>query len=130
MRSRTIDVLSWNVNGLRAVARKGFLPWLEGTGAHIVAVQEVRATTDQLEPALRRPKGWRTGFVAAEKKGYSGVGFFARRAADDVRTLGHDAIDREGRVQIARFGRLTIANVYFPNGNGTVIAGRRSNDRI
>ncbi|MEZ4448697.1 MAG: exodeoxyribonuclease III [Nannocystaceae bacterium] len=112
-------VVSWNVNGLRAVARKGFGEWLGGSRATIVGVQEVRAKRDQLPPEVVAPNRWSTHFVDAERPGYSGVGLFARRAPDDVVTsIGDDRFDREGRVQIARFGRLRIANVYFPNGSG------------
>ncbi len=120
-------VISWNVNGLRACTRKGFLGWLNGVDAHVVGVQEVRATPDQLAPEVREPKGWHTHFVPAERKGYSGVGLFARQAPDDVQSsLGVKTIDREGRVQMARFGRLLVVNAYFPNGNGT----NRDNSRV
>ncbi len=125
--SETIDVLSWNVNGIRSVAKKGFLDWLEGSGADIVGLQEVRAQREQLEDALVAPLGWHVDIAAAERKGYSGVGLYSRRRPDAVEhALGVEAFDAEGRVQIAHFGRLTVANVYFPNGSGK----NRSNDRV
>lgn len=117
--ARLLRIASWNVNGLRACADKGFLPWLAGSGAAIVGVQEVRARPEQLEPELRRPRRWTAHFAAAERPGYSGVGLFSRRTPDAVETsLGDPRFDVEGRVQLARFGRLLVANVYFPNGNG------------
>lgn len=121
-------VLSWNVNGLRAVERKGiFRPWLDQAGAAIVGLQEVRARRDQLPQDLQQPRHWFAHVVAAERAGYSGVGLFARDVPDDMESaLGDPAFDREGRMQIAHFGRLSVANVYFPNGNGT----QRSNDRV
>ncbi|NVB38812.1 exodeoxyribonuclease III [Pseudenhygromyxa sp. WMMC2535] len=113
-----LKVLSWNVNGLRAAANKGFGDWLEGAG-DIVGVQEVRAFPDQLPEDLRTRAGWRTDFAPAQRPGYSGVGMFARLEPDKVeRALGVERFDVEGRLQLARFGRLFIANVYFPNGSG------------
>jgi exodeoxyribonuclease-3 len=119
-RVATHRILSWNVNGLRACAGKGFRRWLDRSDATIVGVQEVRARREDLPRRLAAPRGWHTHFEAAARRGYSGVGLFARRAPDEVATaLGTPSLDREGRLQLARFGRLVVANVYFPNGNGT-----------
>lgn len=124
---RPLRIVSWNVNGLRAAAKKGFAEWLEAEDADIVGVQEVRAQEDQLPDAVRSPPGLHTHFVAAERKGYSGVGLFTRPPPDVIETsLGAPLFDVEGRVQIARFGRLAVANVYFPNGNGK----DRDNSRV
>ena len=125
---RLLRIASWNVNGLRACAGKGhFLPWLKGSGASILGLQEVRARPEQLEPDLHRPRRWSTHFVAAERPGYSGVGLYSRRPPDRVETsLDDPRFDAEGRVQLAYFGRLVVANVYFPNGNGQ----QRDNGRV
>lgn len=115
------------MNGLRACASKGFGAWLARCGAEIVGLQEVRARAEQLPEELRAPHGWHTHFVAAEKAGYSGVGLYSRRAPDAIDTkLGDARFDREGRLQLARFGRLLIANVYFPKGSGNA----RDNSRV
>ena len=122
-------IVSWNVNGLRAAHKKGFLPWLAAERADVVGVQEVRALEAQLPEEVRSPEGWKsTHFVAAEcRLGYSGVGLFMRKAPDDVETrLGVKEMDAEGRLQVARFGRLTVVNCYFPNGNGK----ERDNSRV
>lgn len=112
-------VLSWNVNGLRAVAKKGFLDWLASEGADVVGLQETRAELDQLDASVSEPDGWHFSIQPAEKKGYSGVGLYSREEPALLETsLGDPEFDREGRVQIATFGSLTIANVYFPNGSG------------
>ncbi|MCY0995525.1 exodeoxyribonuclease III [Myxococcus sp. MISCRS1] len=112
-------VVSWNVNGLRSAHTKGFLPWLSGARAQVVALQEVRARPEQLPDEVRAPARWKTHFSAAERPGYSGVGLFSRDEPDMVETrLGVPEMDVEGRLQLARFGKLTVANVYFPNGNG------------
>ena len=120
-------ILSWNVNGLRAAAKKGFGDWLETCGAEIVGLQEVRARPDQVPEALRAPAGWHVEFQPAQRPGYSGVALYARRPPDRVDTsLGDPQFDTEGRVQFAHFGRLVVANVYFPNGNGK----DRDNSRV
>jgi exodeoxyribonuclease-3 len=127
MRAKRARILSWNVNGLRACAKKGFRDWLLQSGAEIVGVQEVRARREQLPHGVSDPEGWHCHFVAAKRPGYSGVGLYSRRAPDRIATtLGRPRFDEEGRLQIARFGRLAIANVYFPNGNGK----NRDNSRV
>ena len=127
-------ILSWNVNGLRAIAQKGFAKWLRASSASIIALQETRAHPDQLPPAVRQPRGWRSWYAVAERKGYSGVGLLVPKGAepDAVTTsLGEPAFDLEGRFIAARFGRLTVVNGYFPNGNGTrQTGGDRDNSRV
>ncbi len=111
-------IVSWNVNGLRACAKKGFEGWLEGSGAAVVGLQEVRSRREQLPEGLRRPPGWHLELTAAERPGYSGVALYSRAAPDHVEGLGEARFDLEGRLQLARFGDLWLANGYFPNGNG------------
>ena len=125
-------LVSWNVNGIRAAVRKGFAEWLAGCGAEIVAMQEVRALSEQVPAEVSAADGWHASFSAAERKGYSGVGLLSRRPADEVQTsLGVPSFDIEGRLQIARFGALTVVNAYFPNGSGTPLpGGKSSNDRV
>lgn len=127
-----VRVYAWNVNGLRAAAKKGFLQWLGSSRGQIVAVQEVRARAEQLPAEVRRPSRWHSELVAADKKGYSGVATYSRYRFDEVETsLSDPALDIEGRVLAARFGALWVVNAYFPNGNGSVLpSGRRSNDRV
>jgi len=112
-------IYSWNVNGLRACAKKGFCDWLNASDADIVGVQEVRARAGQLPSELTAPEGWYVHMVESERAGYSGVALYCRLPPDEVVTsLGHPDFDREGRLQLARFGRLLVVNGYFPNGNG------------
>jgi len=122
-----VRILSWNVNGIRACAKKGFGEWLASCDAEIVGVQEVRALPTEVPEELRSAPGWSSAFVAAERRGYSGVGVFSRRKPDAIETsLGDPQFDAEGRLQIARFGRLAIANAYFPKGSGK----DRDNSRV
>ena len=126
-RKRRFRVISWNVNGLRACAKRGFLDYLDEEAADVVGVQEIRATAEQLPEPVRQPERWHTSFVSAKRLGYSGVGSFSRAAPDlATSTLGEPRFDDEGRVQFSRFGRLVVANVYFPNGNGK----ERDNSRV
>ena len=120
-------IIGWNVNGLRACVRKGFMDFLEGSGADVMCLQEVRALPEQLEQSVRSPAGWHASFAPAERKGYSGVAVFSRQPPDRVEAaLGIEEFDTEGRLVIAHFGRMAIASVYFPKGSGT----ERDNSRV
>ena len=127
MPPRKSRILSWNVNGIRSAAKKGFADWLADSKAEIVGIQEVRANAEQVPDAVHGVPGYHLHVESAERKGYSGVGLFSKRKPDAVETsLGEDRFDAEGRVQIARFGRLVVANGYFPNGSGQ----DRDNSRV
>ena len=110
-------VLSWNVNGIRAAERKGFLAWLEREKADIVCVQETKANTDQLTDQLLRPPGYVTFWSSAERKGYSGVSVFSRTPPVSFHEgLGIRRFDSEGRTLILDYGDFTLFNLYVPNG--------------
>lgn len=127
MSDAPLRVLSWNVNGLRACARKGFGDWLRRARADVVGLQEVRALPEELPGPLRAPRRYRATWVPAERRGYSGVALYSRCEPDHIETrLGRPRFDVEGRFVLARFGRLVIANGYFPKGSGTL----RDNSRV
>ena len=112
-------IISWNVNGIRAVAKKGFRRFLTRSEADLVCVQETRAHVEQLPRKLVKPRGWQTHFVEPQRKGYSGVGAFFTTEPDGVTTsLGEERFDVEGRLQFLEFGDLLVVNGYFPNGSG------------
>ncbi|MCK5688195.1 exodeoxyribonuclease III [Myxococcota bacterium] len=122
-----MKLISWNVNGIRACERKGFSQWLATSPGDIIGLQEVRAREEQVPKNLLEQEEWCTHIVSAQKAGYSGVGLFCRQAADEIlHSIGEERFDSEGRVQIARFGKLKIVNVYFPNGGGK----NRDNSRV
>ena len=124
---KTSRVYSWNVNGIRAATKKGLANWIEKSDAEIIGLQEVRADLESISAPIVDLDDYHPHFVAAEKKGYSGVGLLSKRKPDRIDTsLEEDRFDAEGRLQIARFGRLVVANGYFPNGSGK----DRSNDRV
>jgi exodeoxyribonuclease-3 len=115
---RTITLLSWNVNGVRAVHGKGFLDWLDEAACDILCLQETRAEEAQLPAALAQPAGYH-GFwnSARRKKGYSGTALLTRPEPLDVQFgLGIEEFDQEGRTIIARYPTFTLINCYFPNG--------------
>jgi exodeoxyribonuclease-3 len=120
-------IVSWNVNGLRACAKKGFLDVLENSRADVMTLQEVRSFPEQLPAEVRAPAGWHVVFSAAERPGYSGVAIYSREAPQKIETLlGEARFDAEGRLLIGHFGRLAIASVYFPKGSGR----ERDNSRV
>ncbi len=120
-------LISWNVNGLRACVKKGFLEILEGSEADVFCLQEVRAFPAQLDSSVRSPAGWHVNFFPAERPGYSGVAIYSREPPTRVDTsLGEAQFDLEGRFIMAHFGRMAIASVYFPKGNGK----NRDNSRV
>ena len=126
-RAKTARIYSWNVNGIRAATKKGLADWITRSNAAIVGLQEVRADHASIPPEISALENYHQHFVAAERKGYSGVGLLSQRKPERLDTsLEEERFDTEGRLQIARFGRLVVANGYFPNGSGK----DRSNDRV
>jgi exodeoxyribonuclease III len=113
-------IVSWNVNGLRSVCGKGFIDWLRGADIDILGMQETRVMLEQVPPEVSGLDGYH-GFWSshASKKGYSGVGLLTRIAPNRVeRSIGALEYDCEGRVLMAEYASILIANVYFPNGGG------------
>jgi exodeoxyribonuclease-3 len=112
-------IISFNANGIRSAASKGFLDWLKTQRADVVCLQETKAQEDQLTDPMFRPDGHHCFYRdATTKKGYSGVAIYSRREPDDVRTqLGWPAFDDEGRYIEARFGNLSVVSLYVPSGS-------------
>jgi exodeoxyribonuclease-3 len=112
-------IISFNANGLRSAARKGFFDWFGGQDADVLCVQETKAQEHQLAAPELLPDGYRAWFRdATTKKGYSGVAIYARREPDEVRTaLGRESFDEEGRYIEARFGNLSVVSFYIPSGS-------------
>ena len=110
-----MNIISWNVNGIRAVEKKGFVDWLASCGADIVCIQETKAKPEQLSPSLLQPSGYTSFFASAQKAGYSGTALYTKKAPDKVEYLGDAAYDAEGRVVSAYFGKLVVTSAYFPN---------------
>jgi exodeoxyribonuclease III len=109
-------MISWNVNGLRAVARNGFTDIVRDLAPDILALQEIKASPDQLPDSVREMAGYTSYFYPARKKGYSGVAIYSRIAADKVyHGIGDHRFDEEGRVLTLEFADFYFVNCYFPN---------------
>ena len=117
-------LVSWNVNGIRAVVRNGFWEWLVADQADVVCLQETRIDPEQLTDQMRQPPNYHAHWHSAERKGYSGVATFCREAPLAVRHgFGPPEFDAEGRVLITEHPAFTLINAYFPS-------GQRSHGRV
>ncbi len=113
-----VRIISFNANGLRSAASKGFFDWFAGQDADVLCLQETKAQEHQLGAAVFAPAGYQTYFKDAQKKGYSGVAIYSRTPPDEVRTvLGSPAFDDEGRYIEARYGNLSVVSFYIPSGS-------------
>lgn len=113
----TISLYSWNVNGLRAAHRKGFLDWFKQESPALLCLQETKAHPDQLVTALKEVPGYNAYFTSAEKKGYSGVALYSIIEPLSVEHgFGIPEFDNEGRIITAEYPDFTLINIYYPNG--------------
>lgn len=110
-------IITYNVNGIRAAIKKGFIEWLKTDPADIVCIQEVKAHESDIDRVAIESAGYRPYFFLAQKKGYSGVGILSKLEPDNVE-YGHgkEQSDFEGRVLRADFNDITLINAYFPSG--------------
>ncbi|MDD5175450.1 MAG: exodeoxyribonuclease III [Sterolibacterium sp.] len=113
-------IISLNLNGIRSAVNKGFLPWLQAQNADLVCLQELKAQQADLSEEICAPGAFRGWFHCAEKRGYSGVGIYARRRPNKVvEGLGIAEIDAEGRYLQADFGKLSVVSLYLPSGSSS-----------
>jgi exodeoxyribonuclease III len=113
-----MKILSWNVNGIRAVAKKGFLEWFESENADVVCIQETKAFENQLEPELKNPLGYNTVWHQGTRPGYSGVATFSKEVPVSNKSHFEEIthFHEDGRVVETKFPNFTLLNLYFPNG--------------
>jgi exodeoxyribonuclease III len=113
-----MKIITYNVNGLRAAVRKGFVEWMMATNADIICLQEIKATPDQLDLELFHQHGYKTYWHPAVKKGYSGVAIFSKVEPENYCIgCGIEKYDFEGRVLRLDFKDFSIMNVYMPSGS-------------
>ena len=111
------NILCWNVNGIRAVERKGFLSWISQESPDILCLQETKAQPGQISPEVQQAPGYYTCWNFPERKGYSGVATFSKEKPVSIENgLGVKRFDIEGRVMITKYPQFILFNVYFPNG--------------
>jgi exodeoxyribonuclease-3 len=108
-------IYSWNVNGIRAAARKGFFDVLTNSNADIFCVQETKAQPEQLSEDFIAPDGYHSYWSSAERKGYSGVAVFSRTEPLSVSRMEIPRFDSEGRALILEYPDFTLIGAYFPN---------------
>ncbi|MDH3637131.1 MAG: exodeoxyribonuclease III [Gammaproteobacteria bacterium] len=115
-----MKIITLNLNGIRAAARKGFYEWLADQNADIVCVQETKAQVNQLADQTFRPPAFCSYFYDAEKKGYSGVGLYSRVEPAAVSFgLGWTDFDAEARYLRADFNRVSVVSLYLPSGSSS-----------
>jgi exodeoxyribonuclease-3 len=111
-----LKFISWNVNGIRAVEKKGFVDMLQAFDADVIGIQETKAQPDQLSKEIKEIPGYTSYWHSAERKGYSGVAFYTRLEPLKVHYgLGDEEFDCEGRVITLEFDSYYLINIYFPN---------------
>ena len=110
-------IISYNVNGIRAAIRKGFLDWLASDPADVICLQETKATKDDIDVRELEKLGWHHYWLSARKKGYSGVAVFTKIKPDNIEYgTGNPWSDDEGRVVQLDFKNIRLINAYFPSG--------------
>ena len=115
-----ITALSWNVNGLRAAHKKGFLDWLSATSPEFLCLQETKAHVEQLPLEIKDISGYHSYFCSGKRKGYSGVAIYSKTEPISVEYgFGIEKFDNEGRILVADYGTFTLINIYFPNGQSS-----------
>ena len=114
---QSLNIFSWNVNGIRAIQKKGFMDWFNKTKPDILCIQETKAHEEQLTDDLKNIKGYDSFWFSAQKKGYSSVATYSNIKPENIfKGFGVEKYDSEGRVLITEYSEFVLANVYFPNG--------------
>ena len=116
----TLRLLSWNVNGLRAILKKGFVEWMMKDSPDVLCLQETKVAEDQVPASLKSMAGYHCYFNAGARKGRDGVALFSKIPPLAVRSsLEIAGLEDEGRAIVADFGQFMLYNVYFPNGKAS-----------
>ncbi|MFL2601750.1 MAG: exodeoxyribonuclease III [Flavobacteriaceae bacterium] len=112
-----MKILSYNVNGIRAAMKKGFIDWLNIARPDILCLQETKAMKEQVDVALIEKQGYHHYWFSAEKKGYSGVAIFSKKNPVNISYgSGIDHMDFEGRILRLDFEKLSVMSLYLPSG--------------
>lgn len=115
-----MKIYSWNVNGIRAIEKKGFLQWILEEQPDILCIQETKIQLDQIESKLNNVEGYKAYFSCAEKKGYSGVATYTKEEPIAISYgIGIESFDSEGRILICEYSNFILFNIYFPNGQSS-----------
>ena len=113
-----MNIITYNVNGIRSAINKGFLNWLKEENPDIICLQEVKADADQIDLEHFHSLGYDVQWHSAQKKGYSGVAILSKlKPQETLKTTGIHYIDQEGRILINTYSEFAIASVYIPSGS-------------
>jgi exodeoxyribonuclease-3 len=117
---KKIRILSWNVNGIRAAYKKGFLDWINKEKPDIICIQETKAQQEQLPDELINIEGYHSYYSSALRKGYSGVAIYTKPEPKSIKKgFGIEKFDSEGRILIAEYPEFILFNIYYPNGKAS-----------
>ena len=112
-----MKIISYNVNGIRAAMKKGFVNWLESYNPDIICLQEIKATKEQIQTEVFESLGYKNFWFSAKKKGYSGVAILTKKNPNNVvYGTGISSMDDEGRNIRADFDQFSIMSLYLPSG--------------
>lgn len=113
-----MKIISYNVNGIRAALRKGFIDWLKSADPDVVLIQETKATPDQVDTHLFEEAGYNHYWFSAQKKGYSGVAILSKQEPKHIEYgTGIESMDFEGRNIRADFDKVSVMSMYLPSGS-------------
>lgn len=113
-----MKIMTFNCNGIRSAARKGFFEWMQKADVDVVCLQETRAQLEQLTDEIFHPSGYTNYFFDAEKRGYSGTALYCKKKPEKVITgLNWAIAETEGRYIQADYNGLSIASLYMPSGS-------------
>ena len=113
-----MKIISYNVNGIRAAIKKGFIEWLKNSNCDVICIQEIKANTDQLDLSLFSEIGYKYNYwFSAQKKGYSGVAILSKHKPKRIEYgTGIDHMDFEGRNLRIDFEKISVMSLYLPSG--------------
>jgi exodeoxyribonuclease III len=113
-----MKIISYNVNGIRAAIKKGFIEWLKNSNTDVICIQEIKANTDQLDLSLFKEIGYNYNYwFSAQKKGYSGVAILSKYKPNHIEYgTGIDHMDFEGRNLRIDFEKISVMSLYLPSG--------------
>ena len=115
-----MNIITYNVNGIRAAIKKGFVDWLRDESPDVICIQETKANKDQVDFDLIEELGYKTYWFSAQKKGYSGVAIFSKQTPNHIEYgTGIDYMDFEGRVLRIDFDDVSVMSLYLPSGTNT-----------
>ncbi len=116
-----MKIASYNVNGIRAAIKKGFLDWLVAANPDVICLQETKAHKEQLDLSLFEEAGYPYHYwFSAQKKGYSSVAILCKEKPEEVvYGTGIDYMDFEGRNLLVRFKEISVMSLYLPSGTNT-----------